>query len=786
MRSRWSCLLLLALAWVGAGPVLSAPGVVEWPAVGGDTGHRRYSTLAQIDTGNVARLGAVWSAKLNAAGTTSAIVVQRGRMYLTAGGSVFAVEARSGKVLWSHEPVAAPSPKGVAVGDGRVYVGLANAHLLALDEATGQPLWSTLIGDADWKGVDLGDPLPPNLRKPAVTRDRKAGQRISAAPTYANGKVFVGLANGDFGVRGRLACLDAATGKRLWQFFTIPGPGEKGHETWPQDSDVWKTGGGGVWTTPAVDPRLGLVYFGVGDPVPQWGGEVRPGDNLYTDSVVALDLRTGKLAWHFQAVHHDIWDSDLGTPLVLFDMEKAGRKRPAIAIMRTDGYLFLLDRRNGKPLLPVVEKRVPHDPALKMSPTQPFPVGTDPVGPRCVEAELAPPGFQRKCYYDTYGNENNLMFPFSNTRLAPMSFDPATGYLYVTAGFEPLWIQRSEDPYFYNFVVAAPGTRHYGLLAAIDSRTGRIAWQKRMPHRLDRGSGMTSTAGGLVLHGEPDGQLQAYDARSGELLWSFQTGAPVGGPVSTFEVDGEQYVAVAAGELWAFRLGGSLPPRPAPTPPPAVAGFRGPTIRSNVIEVGTTVFDAGLTGLHATFNDYAFYPVRTRVDLGARVTWTNKGKVTHTLQAQDGSWTLGALAPGESRSMVMTRPGRHVFVSRDHPFATAELTVSDTPVNPQAQRGDALYQAHCSACHRDDLSGLEPAPALAGNLFLSKWNRRPIGELFELIRTTMPPGQPNAMSPQDYLDVVEFLLDANDVRAGGQPLTPGAARLSEAIRPTPP
>lgn len=754
---------------------------VEWPAVAGDAGNMRHSTLRQVDTRNVATLGAAWSVKLNAAGSSAAIVVREGRMYVTAGPAVFALEARSGKILWSHTPAAAPSTKGVAVGGGRVYVGLANSELVALDELTGKPLWSTPIGDPEWKGVQLGEPPAATLRKPSGLRDRTAGQRISAAPAYVDGKVVVGLANGDFGVRGRIACIDAATGRRLWQFFTIPGPGEAGHDSWPAGSEVWKTGGGGVWTTPAIDARLGLMYVGVGDPAPQWGGEVRAGDNLYTSSVVALELRTGKLAWHFQAVHHDVWDSDLGTPLILFDKQVGGRKRPAIAVMRTDGYLFQLDRRTGKPLQPIVERPVPHDATQHMSATQPFPVDAEPVGPRCVEADMVPAGFQRKCFFEPYGNDENLMFPFNVARAAPMSFDPARGYFFLAGGIGPLWVQRSEDPYYYGFAVGAPGVRNYGLIAAVDVRTSRVAWQKRMPYRIERGSGTTSTAGGLVLHGGPDGQLLALDGRDGALLWSFQTGAPINGPVSTYEVDGEQYIAVAAGELWAFKLGGQLPPRAAPPPPPVIGEFKGPTTRTRSIELGTTVFDAGLTGDHARFSDTAFHPVRTRVDLGATVTWTNKGRRTQTIEAQDGSWTLGPLAPGESRSLVVSRAGRQVFTSREHPWSTAELIVSDRPVNPQAQRGERLYQTQCAACHRDDLTGLEPAPPLAGRQFLSKWTGRTVAELAELVRSSMPPGRPDSLGAQGTLDVVEFLLDTNEVDAGGAELAPGSSRLGARI-----
>jgi mono/diheme cytochrome c family protein len=196
------------------------------------------------------------------------------------------------------------------------------------------------------------------------------------------------------------------------------------------------------------------------------------------------------------------------------------------------------------------------------------------------------------------------------------------------------------------------------------------------------------------------------------------------------------------------------------------------------------VFDVGITGRHAMFDEYAFYPVRTRVALGSPVTWTNGGKQTHTIEAQDGSWTTGPISPGGSASVVMTKPGPQVFRCREHPWSTAELTVNDVPVSPQAQRGEALYQVNCAACHRENLAGREPAPALAGRLFMSKWNGRAVGDLFELIRTSMPLGRPNALSSQEYLDVVAFLLDTNDIAPGAQELSPGAPRLRDSIGQT--
>jgi quinohemoprotein ethanol dehydrogenase len=744
----------------------------DWPAVGGDWSNTRYSTLSQINVHTVRNLGAAWTAKLNAAGTASAIVVTNGRMFVTAGPGVYALDPASGRILWSYEPKTVPSRKGVAVGDGRVYVGLSNADVIALNENTGALLWSANIGDEGWKSVRLGLPPSDRMAEPSPTL-----QYITAAPAYANGTVMVGLANGDNGVRGRMVGLAAASGRRLWQFFTIPGPGERGHETWPRDSEVWKTGGGGVWVNAAIDPDFGLVYFGVGNPVPQWGGEVRAGDNLFTDSVVALDILTGKLAWYFQGVHHDMWDSDFGTPLVLFDTVLKGRKRRGLAAMRTDGYLFFLDRETGKSLQPIVERRVPYDSEMNMSRTQPFPSVMEPIGPRCVGKDVAPAGFERQCFFDILSRAPNLLFPFSTTRTAPMTFSPQTGYFYVTGGVGAGWMQRSDDPYYMGFFRPVAGLKEYGLITALDSQSGKIVWQKRVARRVDYGSGVTSTAGSLLFHGDPDGELQAYDARNGSLLWSFQTGAPIRGPVSTYEANGDQYVAVGAQELWAFRLSASLPPRRAPSAPPLKTKFPGAVFLANTIEIGAPVFDVGVTGKHEFFDECAYSPIRARVVRGATLTWVNRGKRPHTIQSEDGTWSTGAIPPGQSKSLIMSKPGRSAFFCNECRWSTGEVIVDDMSTDAQADRGEQLYESNCAACHLSDLTGREPAPQLAGPEFLERWVDHPVGDLYDVVRTTMPPGQPNRLNEQQYLDIVDFLLGANDIASTGKELKPGSPEL---------
>lgn len=507
----------------------------DWPLVGADRGNSRYSQLAQITSRNIQELGGAWTVPLTGQSSVATPVVAGGRMFTTIGAEVRALNPKTGETLWSYKPEAPPSRKGVAVGDGLVFVGLLDAHLVALRQDNGQHVWTAMVGDDGFEPAPIQGASGP--RPPINT------QMISSVPAFVRGMVITGMANGDFGLRGRIVGLNAKTGKVAWRFDAIPAPGEPGSETWQQDNDVWKTGGGGVWMPPAIDESLGLAYLGIGNPVPQWGGEVRAGDNLYTDAVVALDIKTGKLRWHYQVVHHDIWDHDLGTPLVLYDAVVEGKPRKAIAVMRTDGYLFLLDRKTGQPVFPTAELPVPQNARLKTAKTQPFPIGADAIGPRCVEQEMVPEGFRRGCYFEPIDfDQPNFMTPLLTTRAAPMAFSPDTKFFYATASVAPYWVKRTQDPYFFS-VLETEGMKNYGLIVAIDSRSNKIAWQHRVANRIDAGSGAMATAGGLVFHGEPSGNLQAYAADSGKLLWEFQTGSSVQGAAMSYEFEGQQYVA---------------------------------------------------------------------------------------------------------------------------------------------------------------------------------------------------------------------------------------------------
>jgi glucose dehydrogenase/plastocyanin len=629
----------------------------EWPLHGGSWSNTRYSTLTQIDTGNVKTLGAAWNFDLGSEISHGPPVVADGMMFIAAaGGHITALDAATGAVKWSYLP-SGPGVdarnRGLAVGGGKVYFGLTDGSVSAIDAQTGKAAWTTYIGDG-----------------PA-----RFGMFVSAAPTYADGKVLIGLASGDAGIKGRFVALDAETGRQVWQFNTIPLPGEAGHDTWPATGDAWEHGGAGVWMIPSVDPDLGIVYFGTSNASPQYGGEVRPGDNLYTATALALDIKTGKEKWHFQALHHDIWEGDLGTPLVLYDQVFAGKVRKAVGILRTDGEMFVLDRATGKPLIPVEERPMKQDPRLATAPTQPYSVGVDKVGPNCVEPDLIPAGFKPACYWDPVNYDSpNLVFPTS-TRFAPMSYSPRTGLIYISGMSGGHWIRRGEDPYFFT-LPSVPGMKSYGILAAMDAKTGKIVWQKKTPYPMAFGSGTTATAGDLLFHGEPDGQFQAYDAKSGDVAWQFQTGGAATAPAIVYEAGAKEYVAIAAtNKIWSFALGGTVPPATAAAAIPTESEFAGRVVSTDHVAMSAKIQSLGVIKPAEYTDEYVFQPMRIKVKAGATVTWTNDGKEAHDASAQDGSWSTGEVAPGKSGTVKFDKPGKYTYICKEHPWSYGEIVV---------------------------------------------------------------------------------------------------------------
>ncbi|HET7513559.1 MAG TPA: PQQ-binding-like beta-propeller repeat protein, partial [Gaiella sp.] len=497
--------------------------------------------------------------------------------------------------------------RGVAIGEGKVFIGQLDGQLVALDQETGKVAWKTAVGD--WR----------------------KGYTITAAPLYYDGMVVTGVSGGEFSIRGRVQAYDAETGKLVWRFYTIPGPGEAGHDSWPAAGDAWKHGGAPMWQTPAVDPELGLVYFSTGNASPDLDGSRREGDNLFAASIVAVDAKTGKYRWHFQQVRHDIWDYDSPSPVVLFDTEIDGRERKAIAETSKTGWTYVLDRETGKPLLPVEDTPVPQDATQKTAATQPIPQ-YDPFFPHDVtaadvagiaklvkaSAKGAPTKIVEGRIYTPFGNEVRVIVPGpqGGTNWQPMSYSPDTGYLYVcgmrsVSGYTrsgeqlPPGKQGQVADLGSVFTTAGFGTQT-GFFGAWNPRTGKTVWQKRWPESCYSGS--VATAGGLVFVGRNGGELEAYDAKTGERLWHFQTGAGANSTVTVFERDGKEHLAFLAGgnalaasahgdNLWVFSLDGKREPVKAGGAGTGV-GHAGESPANGDAAAGERVFADNCSGCH--------------------------------------------------------------------------------------------------------------------------------------------------------------------------------------------
>jgi plastocyanin len=271
------------------------------------------------------------------------------------------------------------------------------------------------------------------------------------------------------------------------------------------------------------------------------------------------------------------------------------------------------------------------------------------------------------------------MYPILTTRSSPMSYSPQTKMFYAAGspGW-PLWIRRFEDPKFFIAVSTGAGIKTSGILAAMDAQTNKIVWEKKTPYEMQNGSGVTTTKGQIAFHGEPDGNFQALDAKTGELLWQFQTGANAGGPAAVYEVDGTEYVALAAaGNLWAFKLGGTMQPLPAPEPPATETKIGGRVFSADHVTFGGEISDTGLEFVRKTIDEHAVLPLRIKVPAGTKVTWTNQGKQPHDATAMDGSWTTGDIAPGATGSYVFTKPGTFDYTSKSEPWIRAQVTVEE-------------------------------------------------------------------------------------------------------------
>jgi alcohol dehydrogenase (cytochrome c) len=537
-RTRFVHRLLGVIAFVTATTiVLDAQGITSkdlldglanparWLTYSGDYSGRRHSPLKEITASNAGQLAAQWTFQTGVPGKFEATpLVVDGVLYV--GGPMnhaWAIDGRTGRQIWRYQR---PVPDGVraccgmvnrglAVHGDRVFMATLDSFLVALDMKTGKVVWESEIADY------------------------RQGYASTGAPIVVNDKIITGIAGGEFAIRGFLDAYDVNTGTRIWRFWTIPGPGEPGHETWPKEVNTWERGGAPTWLSGTYDPELNTVYWGTGNPNPDFYGDDRKGDNLYSGSLVALDADTGKLKWHFQFTPHDVHDWDANQIPVLADLTIDGKPVKAVVVANRNGFLYVLDRASGKFLhaRPFVHQTWARE------------IGADGRPIELPDQRPTPKGTMT-CP-DLFGG-TNFMSP---------SFDPATGLLYVSAR-ETCQIYFSEAPpagykagdrTMGGRVTRAPDTTPSGALRAIDPITGERKWE--ITHPTPSWAGVLTTAGGVVFSGDNEGYVIAADSRSGKELWRYQTGAPIYAPPTTYAIDGRQYVVMPAGmTLTAFAL----------------------------------------------------------------------------------------------------------------------------------------------------------------------------------------------------------------------------------------
>jgi alcohol dehydrogenase (cytochrome c) len=605
----WGVLAVIAVHAADA-PAFTSAQLTQMPRTGwitngGTVFNQRFAPLTEINTANVGNLKADWQVHFNGSGVGPAFsgeaqpLVHDGIIYVPTGADdVFAIDVETGKQRWVYQAHLEKTlstaccgwiSRGVAIGEGKVFVGRLDGAIVALDQRTGKEVWS--VQAERWQ----------------------EGFTITSAPLYYDGMVITGFAGGEETARGRVRAFSAKDGKSLWTFYTVPGPGELGHDTWQQDNDLWKFGGAMVWQTPAVDPKHGLIYFSTGNAAPDFNGSQRKGDNLFSVSIVAIEAKTGKYRWHFQQVHHDLWDYDAPSPVVLFDMDYNGQRREALAEIGKTGWVYILDRVTGKPVLGINETPVPQEPRQHTAATQPFPVG-DAVVPHSIDSP--PAGFRLVndgSIFAAYWDQPVIAkpSPWGGVNWPPSSYDPRQGYLFVCANdvMGRFMVGEAKPP--------KPGAEYQqglfgfadiplnGIFAAVDLHTNRLVWRQRWKDSCYSGS--TATAGDIVFTGRNDGRFVALNSQNGDVLWEFQTGAGVNATATVFEYKGHQkVVVVSAGNrfagspsgdsLWMFSLNGKIEPSP---PPDALAAkSTAVSLKDADVVAGARVFQESCATCH--------------------------------------------------------------------------------------------------------------------------------------------------------------------------------------------
>jgi len=663
----------------------------NWITYGGALNNERYSTLDQINTGNVGQLKGAWLTRLNSGRGTKyrfepdPLVID-GVMYIPTGNDdIFALDAKTGRKLWEYDSdipqvndalCCGWDNRGLAAGGGKIFSGQLDGSMIALDQKTGQLAWRTQL------------------------EDYKEGYSITGATRYYDGLVFTGMSGGERGIRGRVYGIDAKTGAEAWRFYTVPGPGDIGSDTWPMNdpdpikATIYQRGGATVWQGPAIDPELGMLYFSTGNATP-WEGSLRPGDSLFSASVLALDYKTGQYKWHFQEVRHELWDYDGPSPVVLFDQMYNGQMRKGLYHANKTGWLYFLDRTNGQPLIGMDYRAVPQEPRQNTADTQPYPVG-DAFVSQCPEP--MPQFALSGCIFTPYWDVPVVIRPNADggAGFNPTSYHPPTGYVFVSGKeqngalavntYAPTEYEPGKSS---SRTTSAPviGANITSTLTAMDSRTNKIVWQKHFPGSEDKGQ--VSTAGGLVFSGGNDGNLRAFDVKTGDEVWTFQTGWPIGAPPMTYEVDGTQYVTVASGSnragesrvtdgdaVWTFSLNGTVDQVAAAPPVPTKVELSGNPVALGGV-VGTATTAGGTWTFEGTAHvlDFRFDPIRISVPVGTTVTWENQGSTIHTVTEQNRVFDSGDLAAGATFSATFDSAGSYIYLCTPHPWMIGEVQV---------------------------------------------------------------------------------------------------------------
>lgn len=491
----------------------------NWLTYSGNYYGHRFSPLKQIHTGNVASLRTKWVYQFENPRTQVSPIVVNGVMYITAPNMAAALDAKTGRALWTWRRPIPPElqtigfgrvNRGAAILDGNLYVGTLDNYLVALDIHSGAVRWET------------------------KTADHRLGYCLTVAPLAVKDKIIIGTAGGEAGIRGYIAAYDAKTGKEAWRLHTVPAAGEPGVETWGGES--WKYGAAATWVTGSYDPDLNLIYWGTGNPGPDWNGDVRPGDNLYSCSLLAIDADTGKRRWHFQFTPHDTHDWDATQTPVLVELPIRGQNRKVIATANRNGFYYILDRQTGEFL------------SGRPYAKQTWAKGLDDKGRPIVIPGTEP------------SEAGTLVWPSlqgSTNWFAP-SYSPLTKLYYVSVREMGAYYYKGEAEYRPLTFYAGGGERSlkseaWGAVRALEADSGRLKWEFKLAS--PPWAGVMATAGGLVFGGSDEGNFYALDAANGKPLWDFQAGGGIFCNPVSFAIEGKQYVAITADRvLFVFGL----------------------------------------------------------------------------------------------------------------------------------------------------------------------------------------------------------------------------------------